>query len=63
MSYINSFKSWQNIKTSLFSLTGIMVNKMNQPKMAASFRLVNYYHLPIMYIYIYDIYIYDIYDI
>ena len=32
---------------------GIMVNKGNHPKMAASFRLVNYYNLPIhTYIYI-----------
>ena len=38
--------SGQIITTSLFSLTGIMVNKRNHPKMAACFRLVNYCNLP-----------------
>ena len=38
---------WVNeITTSLFSLTGIMVCKGNHPKMAATFRLVKYYNLP-----------------
>ena len=32
--------------TSLFSLTGIMVNKGNHPQMAELFRLVKYYNLP-----------------
>ena len=35
---------WVKIKaTSLFSLTGIMVNKGNHPQMAEQFRLVKYY--------------------
>ena len=41
---------WVNlITTSLFSLTGIMVNKGNDPQMAARFRLVKYYNLPRLY--------------
>ena len=38
--------SGQIITTSLFSLTGIMVNKGNHPQMAQQFRFVNYYNLP-----------------
>ena len=38
---------WVNeITTSLFSLTGIMVSKGNYPQMAELFRLVNYYNEP-----------------
>ena len=48
---LESYGIWVNfITTSLFSLTGIMVSKGNHPQMAARFRLVKYYILPI-YIY------------
>ena len=41
------FIIWVNyVATSLFSLTGIMGNKRNHPKMAQQFRLVKYYNLP-----------------
>ena len=54
---------WVNYNDqTLFSLTGILVNKGNHPQMAELFRLVNYYKcLPIkdisQYIYIYISYI------
>ena len=39
-------ESGEIITTSLFSLTGIMVSKGNDPQMAQQFRLVNYSNLP-----------------
>ena len=52
--------SGQIMKTSLFSLTGIVVSKGNHPKMALRFRLVKYYFIyPDILTYIYmHIYIY-----
>ena len=48
--YVIIYYIWVNfITTSLFSLTGIMVNKRNHPQMGQQFRLVKYYNLPRLY--------------
>ena len=54
--YIYIYLGMKMKTTSLFSLTGIMVNKGNRPQMAQLFRLVKYYNLPIyLSIYIYTL--------
>ena len=50
--------------TSLFSLTGIIVNNGNHPQMAQEFRSVKYSNLPMyIYIYTYSNHMYNIYNI